>query len=46
MVQLTMKVNSFLKDISIRDLIDTLGAVKVLRKHRRWVEWWGVPIET
>ena len=29
-----MKVNSFLKDISIRDLTDTLGAVKVLAKHR------------
>ena len=43
---LTIKVNSFSKDISIRDLTDTLGAVKVLPKHRRWVEWWGVPFET
>ena len=43
----TIKVNySFFKDISIRDLTDTLGAVKVLPKHRRWVEWWGVPFET
>ena len=29
----TIKVNSFLKDISIRDLTDTLGDVKVLAKH-------------
>ena len=35
----TIKVNSFLKDISIRDLTDTLGDVKVLAKHRRWVFW-------